>query len=130
MVSSTCSNMGFSDKRIPLWLSQRIMVVSSTCLNSSLKSFRTQVASQQAIHVAMYSALAVLKATDFYFLLIQDIEADPSVKQHPDVILRSTTLPAQSTSIYPWSLKLPVVYLKPWFIVPRRYLNRFLAPTQ
>jgi len=28
----------------------------------------------------IYPASAVLKATDFYFLLIQDIEADPEVK--------------------------------------------------
>ena len=37
------------------------------------------MASQQAIHAAMYSASAVLKATDFCFLL----EVDPSVKHHP-----------------------------------------------
>ena len=78
----------------------------------------------------MYSASVVLKATDFYILLIQDIEADPKMKQHPDVLLRSTTLPTQSAWVYPWSLKLPAVYLSPWLIVPRRYLNRFLAPIQ
>ena len=44
--------------------------------------------------------------------------------------LRSTTLPAQSASVYPRSIKLPAVYLSPWFIVPWRYLNRFLALTQ
>ena len=86
--------------------------------------------SQQAILVAMYLASAVLKATDFYFLLIHDIEAEPSVKQHPDVLLRSTILLAQSALVYPWSVTVPAVYLSPWFIVPRRYLNRFLAPTQ
>jgi len=35
----------------------------------------------------MYSASAVLKATNFYFLLIHDIEAKPREKQHPDVLL-------------------------------------------
>ena len=105
-------------------------VVSSTCTNNSLKRFRNQTASQQAILSAMYSATAVLKATDFCFLLIHDIEADPSVKQHPYVLLRSTTLLAQSASVYPWSVMLSTVYLSPWFIVPQRYLNRFLAPTQ
>ena len=123
-------NIGFSDKRIPLWLSQRITVVSSTCLNNSLKSFHNQTTSQQAMLATIYLASAVLKATDFCFLLIQDIEAKPKVKQHPDVILRSTTLPTQSASVYPWSLKLLTVYLGPWLIVPRRYLNRFLAPIQ
>ena len=95
---------GFSERRIPLWLSQRIMVVSSTCPNSSLKSFLNQTASQQAILAAMYLASAMLKATDFCFLLIQEIEAEPRVKQHPNVLLQSTTLPAQSASVYPWSL--------------------------
>ena len=62
---------------------------------------------------AIYFASAVLKATDFCFLLIQDIEADPKVKQHPEVLLRSTTLPAQSASVYPGSLTSPTVYLNP-----------------
>ena len=122
-------NTGFSVKRIPLWLSQTITVVSSTCPNNSLKSFRNQTVSQQAILAAMYSASAVLKATDFCFLLIHEIEAEPRLKQHPDVLLRSTTLPAQLASVYPRSITLSTVYLSPWFIVPRRYLRRFLAPT-
>ena len=61
----------------------------------------------------MYSASVVLKATDFYFLLIQDIEADPKEKQHPEVLLWSTTLPAQSASVYPSTLTFPAVYLNP-----------------
>ena len=87
----------------------------STCSNNSLKRFRNQVTSQQAIHAAMYSASVVLKATDFRFLL----EADLRAKQYPDVPLRSTTLPAQSTSVYPRSVTLSAVYLSPWSIVPR-----------
>ena len=88
---STCLdrswNTGFYDKQIPLRLSQRITVASSTCSNNSLKSFRNQVTSQQAIHVIMYSASTVLKAIDFSFLP----EADLRVKQHLDALLRSTT---------------------------------------
>ena len=52
----------------------------------------------------IYPASAVLKATDFCFLLIQDIEVDPKVKQHLEVILQSTTLPAQLSSVYLTSL--------------------------
>jgi len=58
----------------------------------------------------IYPALAVLKAIDFCFLLIQDIEADPKVKQHSEVLLRSTTLPAQLALVY---LTSPIVYLNP-----------------
>ena len=64
-------NTGFLDNRIPLWLSQSITVVSSTCPNNSLKSFHNQTTSQQDILATMYSASAVLKATDFCFLLIR-----------------------------------------------------------
>ena len=99
-----------------------------TCPNNSLNSFRNQTSSQQAILAAIYSTSTVLKATDFCFLLIQDIEAEPKVKKHLDVLLQSTTLPTQLVWVYPSSLKLPVVYLSPWLIAPRRYLNRFLAP--
>ena len=84
-------NTGFSESQIPLWL---ITVVSSTCPNNSLKSFLNQTTSQQGILAAMYSASALLKATNFYFLLIQDSEAEPSEKQHINVLLRSSTFPA------------------------------------
>ena len=95
-------------------------------LEQLTEELRNQVASQQAIHAAMYSALAVLKATDFCFLH----EAVPSVKQHLDVLLESTTLPIQSALVYPWSVIFPTVYLNPWSIVPQRYLKSFMAPTQ
>ena len=52
------------------------------------------------------------------------------VNTHPDVLLRSTTLPAQTASEYLWSVILPTMYLSPWSIVPQRYLKSFLAPTQ
>jgi len=102
-------NTGFSGRRIPLWLSQKITVVSSTCSNSSLKSFYNLIASQQAILATMYSTLALLREIDFCFLLIQEIEADPNEKQHQDMLLRSTTLSAQSASVYTYSLKFPVL---------------------
>ena len=88
-------------------------MVSNVNPNSSLKSFHNQTASQETMLAAMYSASAVLKATDFYFLLIQDIEADPKEKQHPEVLFQSTTLPAQLASIYPSSLTSLAVYLNP-----------------
>ena len=89
-------NTGFSDNRIPLWLMQRITVVSNTCPNNSLKSFLNQTTSQEAILTAMYLASAVLKATDFCFLLIQDIEAEPKEKQHLEVLLRNIIITMQS----------------------------------
>ena len=98
-----------------LWLLQRITVVSNVNSNSSLKSFRNQTTSHEVMLAAIYSASAVLKATDFCFLLIPDIEADPKVKQHPEVLLRSTTLLAQSASVYPSSLTSPAVYLNPLY---------------
>jgi len=45
----------------------------------------------------MYLVSVVLKETDFCFLLIQDIEAKTKEKQHREVLLRSTKMPAQST---------------------------------
>jgi len=88
-------------------------VVSNVNPNSSLKSFRNHTTSHEDMLAIIYPASVVLKATDFYFLLIQDTEADPKVKHHPEVLLRSTTLPAQSTSVYPSSLTSLAVYLNP-----------------
>lgn len=62
--------------------------------NSSLRSFCDQVASHEVILVAMYLVSAVLIATDFCFLLIQDIEAEPKENQHLEMLLQSSTLPA------------------------------------
>jgi hypothetical protein len=45
-----------------------------------------------------YSASAELKEIDFCFLLNQEIAPEPKLKQQPDVLFLSTTLPAQSTS--------------------------------
>jgi len=88
-------------------------VVSNVNPNSSLKRFRNQTASQEAMLAAMYSASVVLKATDFCFLLIQDIEANAKERQHPEVLFQSSILPAQSASVYPSSLTFLAVYLNP-----------------
>ena len=83
LMSICWSNCQIRDSSIiesHLWLSQRFTVVFIMCTNSSLKSFRNQTAAQKAILSAMYSALVVLRVTDFCFLLIQDIKADS--KQH------------------------------------------------
>jgi hypothetical protein len=45
---------------------------------------------------AMYYASAVLWAMEPYFLLDEEIIAEP--KQHPDVLFRFATLPAKSES--------------------------------
>ena len=58
--------------------------MSTACSNISPKSFLIHTASQLAMLATMYSASAVLRATDFYSLLIQDIVADPKLKQHPN----------------------------------------------
>ena len=52
------------------------------CTNNSLKSFQNQAYSYEIILVAMYSSSAVLISTDFFFLLIHDIEAEPKKNQH------------------------------------------------
>ena len=45
--------------------------------NNSLKRFRNQAALHDIILVATYSISIVLIATNFCFLLIQDIESEP-----------------------------------------------------
>lgn len=77
---------GILSQTNPTWFSQRITVLSNVNPNNSLKSFRNQTASQEAMLGAIYSALPVLKDTDFCLLLIQDIEVDPKEKQHPEVL--------------------------------------------
>ena len=98
-------NTGFSKRRIPLWLSQKITVVFSTCSNSSLNSFLNQTASQQAILVVMYSVSTVLRATNFCFLIIQEIEADPNEKCcRTECLGTATTTQIRGCHIDPQSL--------------------------
>ena len=54
-----------------------------------------------ASHVVMYFDFVVLSATDFYFLLPQDIIEEPKLKHIPKVLFMSSTLPAQSESMNP-----------------------------
>ena len=52
-------------------------------------------------HIASVHASVVLSATDFCFLLPQDIIAKPKMKHIPEVLLLSSALPAQSESMNP-----------------------------
>jgi hypothetical protein len=56
-------------------------VGSSSELNKSERSFLSHTASLPAALAAMYSASAVLWATEPYFLLDQEIIAEPKLKQ-------------------------------------------------
>jgi hypothetical protein len=57
------------------------------------------MASQLAEHATMYFASAVLRAILDRFLLCHEVMADPKLKQHPEVLFLSKTLPAQSKSV-------------------------------
>ena len=82
--------------------------------NKSESSFRSHTASQEASLAETYFALAVLRATDPYFLLDQETIAEPMLKQNTEVLFRSWTLPAQSESEKLWSdTPPPEVYLCP-----------------
>ena len=61
--------------------------------------------SQLVEKAAIYSTYAVLRATLDCFLLSHEIMADPRLKHHHEVLFLSETLPAQSKSIQPYSLK-------------------------
>jgi hypothetical protein len=63
------------------------------------------MASQLAEHAAMYSTFAVLREILDCFLLCHEIMEDPRLKQHPEVLFLLETLPAQSESVYPYSMK-------------------------
>jgi hypothetical protein len=61
-------------------------VGSSSELNKSESSFLSHTASQLATLAAMYSASAVLWAMEPYFLLDQEVIAEPKLKQYPEVL--------------------------------------------
>ena len=74
----------------------------------------------RVLHI--YSASAVDKATEFCFLLNQETRERPSKWQPPEVLLRSTRLPAKSEFEYPKRSKLaPLGYHKPMLGVCLRY---------
>jgi hypothetical protein len=89
-----------------LWLSHRIVVASISRSNRPVNDFRSHIASQLAEHAAMYSASDVLREILDFFLLYHEIMANPKLKQHPEVLFLSATLPAQSESVYPLNVKL------------------------
>ena len=74
---------------------------SNSALNKSESSFLSHTASLLAALAAVYSASAVLWAMEPYFLLDQEIIAEPKLKQYPEVLFRSTTLPIQSELVKP-----------------------------
>jgi hypothetical protein len=88
----------FSIIFMQLWLSHRIMVASISRSNRPVNNFRSHMASQLAEHATMYSASTLLRAILDCFLLCHEVMADPRLKQHPEVLFLSETLPAQSES--------------------------------
>jgi hypothetical protein len=84
---------------IQLWLSHRITVASISRSNRSVNNIKSHMASQLAEHVAIYSASVVLRAILDCILLCHEIMADPRLKQHPEVLFLSETLPVQSESV-------------------------------
>ena len=72
-----------------------------------------------ALHVAMlatiYSGSAELSATNFCFLLHQDIIPNPTLNQYPKVLFRSIELPGQSASVNQFKLmSSPWEYFNPY----------------
>jgi hypothetical protein len=92
-------NTGFFVIFMELWLSHGIMVASIPRSNRPVNSFRSHMASQLAEHATMYSAFVVLRAILDCFLLCHEVMADPRLKQHPEVLFLSETLPSQSESV-------------------------------
>ena len=81
------------------------MVASISRSNRLVNNFQSHMASQLEKHATMYSASVVLRVVLDYFLLCHEIMVDPKLKQHPEVLFLSETLPAQSESVYPLSVK-------------------------
>jgi hypothetical protein len=57
------------------------------------------MASQLTEHAAMYSTSIALREILDCFLLCYEVMVDPRLKQHPEVLFLSETLPAQSESV-------------------------------
>jgi hypothetical protein len=83
----------------------RIAVALISKSNRPVSNFQSHIASQLAEHASMYSASAVLRAILDCFLLCHEIIVDLKLKQHPEVLFLSATLPAQSASVYPIRVK-------------------------
>ena len=88
-------NNRFSYNFTQLWLSQ---VASNERSNNSDNNFLSHTVSQLAEQAATYSALVVISATQYYFLLNQEITPGPILKQHLEVLFLSMALPVQYKS--------------------------------
>ena len=91
-------NNGFSDKFTQLWLPQKIQVTSNWRSNKSESSFLNHTTSQLVENDEIYYDSVVLRGTQDYFLLNQEITPDPILKKHREVLFLSMALPAQSES--------------------------------
>ena len=110
------------------WLSHKILVASILLLNRFTRNFLRHMASHEVVLASIYSASVELRATDFCFLLDQEVILDLMLKQYPVVLFRSIELPAQSASVNPLSLmSVPLVYNSPCSTVPCISLRTFLA---
>ena len=91
-----------------------ILVASIFLLNRFTSSFLSHMASHEVVLAAKYSASDELKATDFCFLLHQEVIPDPMLKQYLEVLFRSTELPTQSASVNQLNLiSFPLLYKSP-----------------
>jgi hypothetical protein len=70
--------------------------------------YRNHLASHDAKQAALYSASVEERATVGCFLLIQEMQPEPSVKQYPVTERLESTSPAQSESQKPINV-LPVL---------------------
>ena len=59
------------------------------------------MASHEAMLASIYFVSVELSATDFRFLLHQEVIPDPILKRYPKVLFQSTELAAQSAAMNP-----------------------------
>ncbi|KAK2442714.1 hypothetical protein QL285_013888 [Trifolium repens] len=96
--------IGFLEIFIALILSQCNVSTSCSTLYSLSICF-IQSNCEQLLPVAIYSASAVERATQFCFLLNHEIRLLPRKKHPPEVLFLSSALHAQSASQYPINLE-------------------------
>ena len=89
----------FFEMLIALVLSHKIEIGGVQVIWKSCKVCIIQRSWVQQDATATYSALAVDKAIELYFLLNQDTNLEPIKNAPPLVLLLSSTLPAQSASV-------------------------------
>jgi hypothetical protein len=80
-------------------------VASISRSNRYVNNIQIHMASQLVEDATMYSVSAVLGEMLDCSILCREVMADPRLKQHPEVIFLSETLPSQYESIYPYNLK-------------------------